>query len=61
MAQLVLGNATATLGERESRTEPLQDAVAAYRAALAETRRDLVPLQWAGAQNDFGVVLLAAW
>ncbi len=31
-----LGNALATLGERESGTARLEEAVAAYRAALAE-------------------------
>jgi hypothetical protein len=40
-----LGIALATLGERES--GGLDEAVAAYRAALEERTRDRVPLLWA--------------
>ena len=39
-----LGNALRTLGERESGTARLEEAVAAYRAALKERTRDRVPL-----------------
>ncbi|QLH41081.1 MAG: tetratricopeptide repeat protein [Defluviicoccus sp.] len=39
-----LGIALATLGERESDTARLEDAVAAYRAALREFTRERVPL-----------------
>ncbi len=37
-----------TLGERESGTARLEEAVAAYRAALEEFTRERVPLDWAG-------------
>ena len=40
------------LGERESGTAQLEEAVAAYRAALKEERtRERVPLQWATTQK----------
>ncbi len=45
-----LGNALATLGERESGTARLEEAVAAYRAALEEWTRERVPLDWAMTQ-----------
>jgi tetratricopeptide (TPR) repeat protein len=51
-----LGNALATLGERESGTERLIEAVEAFRAALLEYTRDHVPLNWAMTQNNLGVV-----
>ena len=47
MTQNNLGNALATLGERESGTARLEEAVAAYRAALEERTRERVPLDWA--------------
>jgi tetratricopeptide (TPR) repeat protein len=53
-----IGNALAVLGERESGTEKLELAVAAYRAALEEWTRERVPLQWAEAQNNLGNALL---
>ena len=49
-----LGIALATRGERESGTARLEEAVAAYRAALEERTRDRVPLQWAGTQMNLG-------
>src|SRR5271166_2991175 len=52
-----LGNALATLGERESGTARLEQAVAAYRAALEERTRERVPLQWARTQNNLGNAL----
>ena len=57
MTQNNLGNALATLGERESGTERLQEAVEAYRAALLEYTRERVPLQWAMTQNNLGTAL----
>jgi hypothetical protein len=48
MTQDNLGNALRTLGERESGTARLEEAVPAHRAALKERRRDRVPL-FAGA------------
>ena len=44
MTQMNLGNALQTLGERESGTARLEEAVAAYRAALEERTRARVPL-----------------
>ncbi len=43
-----------TLGERESGTARLEEAVAAYRAALEERTRERVPLDWAATQNNLG-------
>ena len=40
-----LGTALWTLGARESGTARLEEAVAAYRAALEERTRERVPLQ----------------
>jgi hypothetical protein len=52
-----LGNALRTLGERESGTARLEEAVAAYRAALEERTRERVPLGWAMTQNNLGNAL----
>ena len=52
-----LGNALFTLGERESGTAHLEEAIDAYRVALQEWSRDRVPLQWAAAQNNLGNAL----
>jgi exonuclease VII small subunit len=49
-----LGGALARLGERESGTARLEEAVAAFRAALVELTRERVPLQWAQAQTSLG-------
>ena len=54
-----LGNALERLGERESGTARLEEAVAAYRAALEENKRERVPLIWAGTQNNLGFALEA--
>ncbi len=53
-----LGNALQTLGERESGTMHLEEALAAYRAALTERPRERVPLDWAMTQNNLGNALL---
>ena len=47
-----LGTALSTLGERESGTARLEEAVAAYRDALKEWTRERVPLDWAMTQNN---------
>jgi tetratricopeptide (TPR) repeat protein len=47
------------LGERESSEARLEEAVAAYRAALQEYTRDRVPLEWAATQTNLGVALYA--
>ena len=52
-----LGIALATLGERESGTARLDEAAAAYRAALQEWTRDRVPLDWAKTQMNLGNAL----
>ena len=41
-------------GSGESGTARLEEAVAAYRAALEEWSRDRVPLDWAMTQNSLG-------
>jgi hypothetical protein len=52
-----LGNALRTIGERESGTERLEEAIAAYRAALTEWIRERVPLDWAMGTGNQGVAL----
>ena len=46
-----------SLGERESGTARLEEAVAAYREALKEWTRERVPLDWAVTQNNLGNAL----
>jgi tetratricopeptide (TPR) repeat protein len=57
MTQNNLGNALTTLGERESGTTRLEQAVAAYNEALKEYTRARVPLQWAVTQTNLGNAL----
>jgi tetratricopeptide (TPR) repeat protein len=57
--QFVLGAALLTFGEQTGTNEPLEEAVAAYRAALTERTRERVPLDWAATQNNLGTALLA--
>jgi tetratricopeptide (TPR) repeat protein len=52
-----LGNALHSLGERESVTARLEEAVTACRDALLECTRDRVPLDWAMTQNNLGTAL----
>ena len=52
-----LGVALWTLGERESGTGRLEEAVAAFRAGLEERTRERVPLEWAMTQNNLAIVL----
>jgi hypothetical protein len=42
---------------RESGTARLEEAVAAYRAALEETTRERVPLDWATSTGNQGLAL----
>ena len=56
-ATVLLGNALWTLGERESGTARLEEAVAVYRAALQKLARARVPLDWATTQNNLGNAL----
>jgi hypothetical protein len=55
--QTNLGNALQSLGERESGTVRLQEAVEAYRAALEERTRARVPLDWAYSQQELAHAL----
>ena len=57
IAALLLGAALWTLGQRESGTARLEEAVATYRAALTEHTQERVPLQWAMTQNNLGLAL----
>jgi hypothetical protein len=45
------------LGERESGTARLEQAVTAYRKALEERTQQRVPLDWAMTQNNLGQAL----
>ena len=58
MTQNNLGAALRALGERESGTTRLEEAVAVYRAALAERTRDRAPLDWAMSTGNQGVALM---
>ena len=57
MARNNLGTALGTLGERESGTARLEEAVTAYRDALQEQTRER-ELEWATTQNNLGLTLL---
>jgi hypothetical protein len=46
------------LGERESGTAKLEEAVTAYREALKERTRERVPLQWAMSFGNEGITLM---
>jgi tetratricopeptide (TPR) repeat protein len=53
-----LGIAFATLGQRESGTRWLAEAVEAFQNALREHTQERVPLDWARTQNNLGTALL---
>ena len=55
---MALGTALVTLGERESGTARLEQAVAAFTEALKERTRARVPLGWAATQNNLGAALV---
>src|ERR1700688_4700796 len=57
MTQNDLGTALSTLGERETGTARLDEAVVAFREALKERTRERVPLEWAATQNNLGTAL----
>ena len=61
MTQMNLGAALTTLGQRESGTARLEQAVAAYHAALEERTRERVPLDWAMTQMNLGNALTSSW
>jgi tetratricopeptide (TPR) repeat protein len=54
-----LGLALKSLGERESGTARLEQAVAAYDEALKEYTRERAPLQWASSQHGLATTLAA--
>lgn len=56
--QVDLGNALQKLGERESRTAWLEEAAAAYRAALEEYGKAQRPAEWARTQTSLGTTLM---
>jgi len=60
MTQNNRGNALLGLGERESGTARLEQAVAAYDAALKELTQGRVPLQWATVQMNRGTAVFEA-
>jgi tetratricopeptide (TPR) repeat protein len=57
MPQNNLASALWCLGDRESGTAKLEEAVTAYREALEEWTRERAPLQWAMTQNNLGNAL----
>ena len=57
LTQNNLGLVLLRLGERESGTERLEQAVTAFQAALEERTRERVPLDWALTQNNLGTAL----
>ena len=57
MTQNNLGVALGTLGERESDSVRLKEAVAAFQEALKERTHSAVPLKWATTQNNLGNAL----
>jgi hypothetical protein len=58
MIQNNLGLALSRLGERESGTTKLEEAVVAYREALREWTRERLPLNWATSFGNEGVALM---
>jgi hypothetical protein len=52
-----LGLALALLGERESGTARLEEAIARYREALQEYTLSSLPLDWASTKNNLGLAL----
>jgi hypothetical protein len=52
-----LGIALRLLGEREAGTARLEEAVAAFRAALEVRTRQRMPLEWAETRKDLKAVL----
>ena len=58
MVQNNLGIALFRLGERESGTGKLEEAIAAYREALKEHTRERYPLDWAGTLGNEALALM---
>ena len=55
--QSIFAHALTTFGEQTGKIEPLQEAVAAYRTALPEFKREGVLRKWAKTQGSLGVAL----
>ena len=55
--RLISAMRSGRLGERESGTARLEEAVDAYREALKVRTRERVPLHWAGNQDNLGIAL----
>ncbi|OYU19642.1 MAG: hypothetical protein CFE34_04075 [Rhodobacteraceae bacterium PARR1] len=53
----LLGAALSILGERQGREDQLKAAISAFRAALIEQNKDLVPEAWAITQSNLGNAL----
>jgi hypothetical protein len=58
LTQNNLGTVLFRLGERESGTARLEEAVGAYRAALEERTHERVPLDWAMSTSNEGVAMV---
>lgn len=57
IAANLLGNALLSLGSRDAQTVRLEEAIVAYRAGLAVSTRERMPLQWAATQSNLGAAL----
>ena len=57
MTQCNLGLALLRLGERESGTARLEEAVTCFRLSLEERTRERVPLEWAVTQTNLASAL----
>jgi tetratricopeptide (TPR) repeat protein len=55
--QFAFGTALLMAGTQTGTNQPLEEAVAAYRAVLAEWTLEHRPLEWAGVQNNLGLAL----
>ena len=56
-----LGNALLNLGERESGTARLEEAISAYREALQKRTRARAPLEWAMTQENLALAYRALY
>ena len=53
-----LGNALRALGQQESGTARLEEAIAAFREALQVSTRERVPLEWAMSTGNQGLAFM---
>lgn len=54
---VLLGSALQTLGSQTGTSQPLEQAVSAFKNGLQEWTRDKAPLSWALTQNNLGAAL----